>query len=128
MSHDAPTAVVKVKEADRTKDWQGCGETEPPQVPGGNIQWYSHSRKQFGSFLKELDIYLPFSLFSHSVVSNSLQSHGLQHARPPLSFTIPQSLLKTMSIESVMPWHDAMPSSVIPFSFAFTLSQNQGLF
>lgn len=32
MPHDTPT-VVKVKEADRTKDWQGCGETEPPQVP-----------------------------------------------------------------------------------------------
>ena len=36
-------------------------------------------------------------------MSNSLQPRGLQHARPPLSITNSQSLLKLMSIESVMP-------------------------
>ena len=41
--------------------------------------------------------------FSHSVVSDSLQPHELQHARPPLSITNSQSSLKLMSIESVMP-------------------------
>ena len=41
--------------------------------------------------------------FSHSVVSNSLRPHGLQHARPPYSSPSPGSLLKPMSIESVMP-------------------------
>ena len=42
--------------------------------------------------------------FSHSVVSRSLQPHGLQHARLPcLPITKSQSLLKLMSIESVMP-------------------------
>ena len=42
--------------------------------------------------------------FSHSVVSNSLQPHGLQHARlSSLSLTNSQSLLKLMSIKSVMP-------------------------
>ena len=49
--------------------------------------------------------------FSWSVLSNSLQPHGLQHTRPPwaaahqasLSITNSQSLLKLMSIESVMP-------------------------
>ena len=41
--------------------------------------------------------------FSHSVMSNSLRSHKLQHARPPLSITNSQSLLRLMSIESVMP-------------------------
>ena len=41
--------------------------------------------------------------FSHSVVSNYLWPHGLQHARPPLSITNSWSLLKLMSIESVMP-------------------------
>ena len=39
-------------------------------------------------------------LFSHSVISDSLQLHGLQSS---LSFTISRSLLKLMSIESVMP-------------------------
>ena len=38
-----------------------------------------------------------------SVMSNSLQPHGLQHARPPCPSSHSQSLLKLMSIESVMP-------------------------
>ena len=47
---------------------------------------------------------LGFSVkFSHSVVSNSLRPHGLQHARLPCPITNAQSLLKLMSIESVMP-------------------------
>ena len=41
--------------------------------------------------------------FSCSVVPDSLQSHGPQHTRPPLSITNSWSLLKLMSIESVMP-------------------------
>ena len=41
--------------------------------------------------------------FSHSVVSESLQPHELQHARPPLSITNSQSLPILKSIESVMP-------------------------
>ena len=40
-------------------------------------------------------------MLSH--VAESLQPHGLQHARLPLSFTISQSLLKLRSKESVMP-------------------------
>ena len=43
-------------------------------------------------------------LFSRSVMSDSLQPHGLQHTRLPCpSFTISQGLLKLISIESVMP-------------------------
>ena len=41
--------------------------------------------------------------FSHSVRSDSSRPHGLQHARPPLSITKSWSLLRLMSIESVMP-------------------------
>ena len=36
-------------------------------------------------------------------MSNSLRPHGLLHAQPSLSITNSQSLLKLMSIESVMP-------------------------
>ena len=42
-------------------------------------------------------------LFSRSVVSNSLQPHGLQHTRLPCPSLPPGSLLKLMSIESMMP-------------------------
>ena len=42
--------------------------------------------------------------FSHSVMSNSLQSHEPQHTRPPcLSISNSQSPPKPMSIKSVMP-------------------------
>ena len=42
-------------------------------------------------------------LFSYSVTSDSLQPHGLQLARLPCPLLISWSLLKLMSIESVMP-------------------------
>ena len=41
--------------------------------------------------------------FSHSVMSYSLQPHGLQSRQAFLSITSSRSLLKPMSIESVMP-------------------------
>ena len=40
--------------------------------------------------------------FSHSVVSDSFRPHGLQHAGLPCPSVSP-SLLKVMSVESVMP-------------------------
>ena len=43
------------------------------------------------------------SQFSHSVVSNSLQCCELEHTRPSLSINNSWSLLKLMSIASVMP-------------------------
>ena len=42
-------------------------------------------------------------LFSHSVVSDSLQPHGLQHARLPCPSPIPGACSNSMSIELVMP-------------------------
>ena len=41
--------------------------------------------------------------FSHSVTSNSLRPHGLQHARLSCPSPTPGSLLKLMSMELVMP-------------------------
>ena len=51
--------------------------------------------------------------FRHSVVSDSLQLHGLQAYHASLSNTNSQSLLKIMSIESVMPSNHL--TSVVPF-------------
>ena len=49
--------------------------------------------------------------FNHSVMSDSLQPHGLQHTRPPCpSPTNTWSLLKPTSIESVMPSNHLIPS------------------
>ena len=44
-----------------------------------------------------------FSQFSRLVVSDSLRPHGLQHPRHPCPITNSWSLLKLMSIETVMP-------------------------
>ena len=61
-------------------------------------------------------------LFNHPVVSDSFRSHGLQYVcQAFLSFTIFQSLLKLMSIESVIPSNHLiiycpflLPPSVFP--------------
>ena len=44
-------------------------------------------------------------LFSCAVMSDSLQSHGLQCARPPCLSPFSRSLFRLMSIESVMPYN-----------------------
>ena len=41
--------------------------------------------------------------FSHSVMSDSLQPHGLQHARPPCPLPTPGVYSNSVSVESVMP-------------------------
>ena len=52
--------------------------------------------------------------FSHSVVSNSLPPHGLQHARPPCPLPTPRAVSNSCSSSQ---WcHPTISSSVIPFS------------
>ena len=41
--------------------------------------------------------------FSHSVLSDSLRTHALQHARPPCPSPTPRSSLRLPSIKLVMP-------------------------
>ena len=58
---------------------------------------YTHTHIPGESF------YIDSVQFSHSVMSSSLRPHGLQLSRLPcLSITSSQSLLKLMSIKSVM--------------------------
>ena len=59
-------------------------------------------------------------------MSDSLQSHGLQHARfpcPPLSPRVCSIHIHWVS-DAIQPFHPAP----LPFPFAFNLSQHQGLF
>ena len=59
-------------------------------------------------------------MFSRSVISDSLQPHGLQYSQAFLFFTISQSLLRLMSMESVMPsnhltlCHPLLQPSIFP--------------
>ena len=59
-------------------------------------------------------------------MSNSLWLHGLQHARLPCAFTNCQSLLKLMSIESVMLSKHLI--SFLPFSCCLQSFQASGSF
>ena len=52
--------------------------------------------------------------FSHSVLSDSLRPHGLQHARPPCPSPIPGVCSNSCPLSQ---WcHPTISSSVIPFS------------
>ena len=52
--------------------------------------------------------------FSHSVVSNSLRPHGLQHARPPCPSPTPGVYSNSCPLSQ---WcHPTISSSVVPFS------------
>ena len=52
--------------------------------------------------------------FSHSVMSNSLQPHGLQHARPPCPSPIPRVYSNSCALSR---WcHPTIFFSVVPFS------------
>ena len=64
--------------------------------------------------------------FSHSVVSDSLQPHEPQHARPPIHHQLPESTQTHVHWvgDAIQPSHPL--SSLSPP--AFNLSQHQGLF
>ena len=58
--------------------------------------------------------YFLFALFSHSVMSNSLRTHGLQHARLPCPSPSPGVCSNSCPLSQ---WcHPTISSSVIPFS------------
>ena len=65
-------------------------------------------------------------VFSRSVVSDSLWSHGLQYARLPCPLISPGVCTNSYPLSQ---WcHPTISSSVTPSPFAFSLSQHQGLF
>ena len=64
--------------------------------------------------------------FSHSVVSDYLWPHGLQHARPPSPSSIPE----VYSNSCPLSWwcHPTISSSVVPFSSCFQSFPASGSF
>ena len=68
----------------------------------------------------------PSVQFSCSVVSNSLQPHRLQHARPPCPPPTPRVYSNSCPLSR---WcHPTVSTSVIPFSSYLQSFQHQGLF
>jgi len=64
--------------------------------------------------------------FSHPVMFNSLQLHGLQHTRPPCPSPSPKVTRVHVHCisDAIQPSHPLAPS----FSYALNLFQHQGLF
>ena len=66
-------------------------------------------------------------LFSHSVMSDSLWPHGLQHSRLPCPSPSPIAWSKHMSVELVMPsnhlvlYHPLLLPSIVPSSGSFPM-------
>ena len=66
------------------------------------------------SFMLPTDTQFSLVQFSHSVMSNSLRPHGLQHARPPCPSPAPRVYPNSCPLSR---WcHPTISSSVIPFS------------
>ena len=81
-----------------------------------NTQWFS-----------KITIFTISSVqFSCSVVFDSLQPRGLQHAKPPCSSSAPG--IPSNSCPQSQWWHPAISSSVIHFSSCLQSFHNQGLF
>ena len=81
---------------------------------GGNLTWCSHYGKPMEVPWK-LKMELPSVQFSHTVVSDSLQPHGLQHARLPCPSLSPRVCPSSYPLN----WwcHPTFSSSVALFSF-----------
>ena len=69
---------------------------------------------------------LSFSQFSHSAVSNSLQSHELQHTMLPCSSPTPRAC--SNSCPSSRWHHPTISSSVVPFSSCLQSFPTSGSF
>ena len=64
--------------------------------------------------------------FSRSVVSDSLQPHGLQHARLPCPLPTPGACSNSCSVYSVMASNHLIFSSLVPFSSCPQSSSESG--
>jgi len=90
-----------------------------------NISTSLHVRNTSISIFKTF-LYCSSIQFSHSVVSDSLWPHGLQHARFPWPSPISEACSNSCALSR---WcHPTISSSVFPSPPAFNLSQHYGLF
>lgn len=48
--HCTPSKMAKTKNTDNTKCYRGCRELDLSYIVGGDVIWYSHTRKQFDIF------------------------------------------------------------------------------
>ena len=124
LAHPAPLSMVFF----RQEYWSGLPFSSPGDLPDPGMEpmclvstcFSRHIPYHLGSPLKVS------VQFSHSVVSNSLWPHGLQHTRLPCPSPTPGACSNSYSSR----WwcHPAISSSASPSPPAFTFAQHQGLF
>ena len=98
--------------------WQINGETVADCIIGGSQITAdgdcNHEIKRGLVLGRKILTNLSSVQFTHSVVSNSLQPHGLQHARPPCPSPTPGACQNSCPLSH---WcHPTISSSVVPFS------------
>ena len=100
-------------EGEQLSPWRtSCHNKQPHEC------WIDESQQDRRSFLHSVQ-------FSRSVVSNSLQPLGLQHARLPCPLPTPKAY--SSSYPSSWWCHPTISSSIVPFSSCL-LYQHQDLF
>jgi hypothetical protein len=55
-----PVKIATIKNTMNNKCWQGCGEKDSSYTVSGNVIQYNPYGKQYDSFLKKLNIDLPY--------------------------------------------------------------------
>ena len=99
-------------------DSWGCKESDTTERLIWSEWWLYHQYKShifyYIILLLILKILLSSVQFSHSVVSDSLRPHESQLARPPCPSPTPE--VHSNSHPSSRWWHQAISSSVVPFS------------
>ena len=59
--HLKPVRMTIIKKSTNNKCWRGCGEKRTLLTTGGNVNWYSHYKEQYGGSLKKLKMELPYN-------------------------------------------------------------------
>ena len=85
-----PVGIAIIKKSTNYKCWRGCGEKQTLPHCWRECKLVQPLWRAVWRILKKLKTELPLLLlFRHSVVSDSLQPHGLQHARLPCPLPSP---------------------------------------
>ena len=104
-----PGLTKNISDKARAQAWRAAA------ISNYQLSCFSINRAQVKIFVFVVGTWVPSSVhFSHLVMSDSLQPHGLQHARPPCPSPTPGVYSNSCPLSL---WcHPTISSSVIPFS------------